>query len=121
MSDSPTLPGGPWQHAARAAGLLQAGHVRPTIFAEMTALAARTGAVNLGQGFPDADGPAAITRAAQDAIAAGVNQYPPGPGHPDLLRTIADSSGTTASVSIPRPRCWSPPVPPKPSPRPCSP
>ncbi|WP_147916605.1 aminotransferase class I/II-fold pyridoxal phosphate-dependent enzyme [Ruania zhangjianzhongii] len=90
MTPSPALPRGPWQRAARAAGLLQAAQVRPTIFAEMTALAQRTGAVNLGQGFPDTDGPASITAAAQEAIAAGANQYPPGPGHPDLLRAIAD-------------------------------
>ena len=90
MPDSPTLPGGSWQRTARAAGLLQAGHVRPTIFAEMTALAQRTGALNLGQGFPDADGPASITAAAQQAIADGINQYPPGAGHPDLLRAVAD-------------------------------
>ena len=90
MPDSTTLPGGPWQRAARAAGLLQDTEVRPTIFAEMTALAQRTGALNLGQGFPDADGPASITAAAQQAIADGINQYPPGPGHPDLLRAVAD-------------------------------
>lgn len=90
MPLSPALPRGPWQRAARAAGLLQDTQVRPTIFAEMTALAQRTGALNLGQGFPDADGPASITAAAQQAIADGSNQYPPGPGHPDLLRAIAD-------------------------------
>lgn len=90
MPDSPTLPGGSWQRTARAAGLLQDTEVRPTIFAEMTALAQRTGALNLGQGFPDADGPASITAAAQQAITDGINQYPPGPGHPDLLRAVAD-------------------------------
>ena len=58
------------------------GVPRATVFAEMSALAARTGAVNLGQGFPDVDGPASVARAAADAIAAGANQYPPGPGHP---------------------------------------
>lgn len=89
MPISPTLPEGPWQRAARAAGLLGASQVRPTIFAEMTALAQRTGALNLGQGFPDSDGPASITRAAQQAIADGVNQYPPGPGNPELLRAVA--------------------------------
>jgi N-succinyldiaminopimelate aminotransferase len=61
-----------------------------TIFAEMTALAVRTGSVNLGQGFPDTDGPAAMLEAAQKAIASGVNQYPPGPGLPELRRAIAD-------------------------------
>src|SRR5215216_2941988 len=61
-----------------------------TIFAEMTALAVRTGSVNLGQGFPDTDGPPAMLEAAQKAIASGVNQYPPGPGLPELRRAIAD-------------------------------
>lgn len=62
-----------------------------TIFAEMSDLAARTGAVNLGQGFPDTDGPASIARAAADAILAGRgNQYPPGPGIPELRRAIAN-------------------------------
>lgn len=51
-----------------------------TVFAETSALAARVGAVNLGQGFPDEDGPPAMLKAAQDAIAAGANQYPPGLG-----------------------------------------
>ncbi|MBP2475941.1 N-succinyldiaminopimelate aminotransferase [Crossiella equi] len=61
-----------------------------TIFAEMTALAQRTGAVNLGQGFPDTDGPASMLAAAQQAIADGVNQYPPGPGRPELRQAIAE-------------------------------
>ena len=60
-----------------------------TIFAEMSALAARTGAVNLGQGFPDFDGPASMLERARQAIADGVNQYPPGAGDPALLRSIA--------------------------------
>ena len=60
-----------------------------TIFAEMSALAARIGAVNLGQGFPDEDGPAAMLQAAQDAIAQGANQYPPGPGIPALREAVA--------------------------------
>ncbi len=89
MPTSPTLPAGPWQRAARAAGLLAGTSVRPTIFAEMTALAQRTGALNLGQGFPDSDGPPSVLQAAQQAIATGVNQYPPGGGHPDLRRAVA--------------------------------
>jgi N-succinyldiaminopimelate aminotransferase len=60
-----------------------------TIFAEMSALAARIGAVNLGQGFPDEDGPRAMLEAAQKAIAEGVNQYPPGIGIPPLREAIA--------------------------------
>jgi N-succinyldiaminopimelate aminotransferase len=62
-----------------------------TIFAEMSALAVATGAVNLGQGFPDTDGPAEIARAAADAVITGKgNQYPPGPGIPELRQAIAD-------------------------------
>jgi N-succinyldiaminopimelate aminotransferase len=60
-----------------------------TIFAEMTALAVQHDAVNLGQGFPDTDGPASMLAAAQSAIAAGVNQYPPGPGMPVLRTAVA--------------------------------
>jgi N-succinyldiaminopimelate aminotransferase len=60
-----------------------------TVFAEMSALAARIGAVNLGQGFPDEDGPPALLKAAQDAIADGANQYPPGIGIAPLRQAIA--------------------------------
>jgi N-succinyldiaminopimelate aminotransferase len=61
-----------------------------TIFAEMSALAVATGSINLGQGFPDTDGPQAVSEAAVDAIRAGLgNQYPPGPGVPVLRAAIA--------------------------------
>src|SRR5204863_4939350 len=60
-----------------------------TIFAEMSALAARIGAVNLGQGFPDEDGPPAMLKVAESAIAEGVNQYPPGLGIAPLREAIA--------------------------------
>jgi N-succinyldiaminopimelate aminotransferase len=61
-----------------------------TIFAEMSELAVATGSVNLGQGFPDTDGPAEIARAAADAIMSGSgNQYPPGAGIPELRSAIA--------------------------------
>jgi N-succinyldiaminopimelate aminotransferase len=59
-----------------------------TIFAEMSALAVETGAINLGQGFPDADGPDLVKQAAVDAIRAGHNQYPPGIGIPELRAAI---------------------------------
>ncbi|MEU6016291.1 pyridoxal phosphate-dependent aminotransferase [Streptomyces sp. NPDC047515] len=62
-----------------------------TIFAEMSALAVRTGSINLGQGFPDTDGPEEIREAAVRALRAGHgNQYPPGPGVPELRSAIAD-------------------------------
>jgi N-succinyldiaminopimelate aminotransferase len=61
-----------------------------TIFAEMSARAVATGSINLGQGFPDTDGPRVIAQAAADAILEGRgNQYPPGPGIPELRRAIA--------------------------------
>jgi len=60
-----------------------------TIFAEMSALAVQTGSVNLGQGFPDTDGPAELLEAAATAILTGHNQYPPGPGIPELRQAIS--------------------------------
>lgn len=60
-----------------------------TIFAEMSALATATGSINLGQGFPDTDGPPEVLAAATRAIHDGWNQYPPGPGHPVLREAIA--------------------------------
>ena len=61
-----------------------------TIFAEMSALAVATGSINLGQGFPDTDGPEVVKQAAIDAINAGANQYPPGIGVPELRHAIRD-------------------------------
>ena len=63
--------------------------IPPTIFTTMSALAARTGAVNLGLGFPDADGPASVLEAARTAIASGANQYAPGNGVAVLRQAIA--------------------------------
>ena len=82
---------GAWRRTAAGAGLLSPdGIVAPTVFAEMSELATRTGALNLGQGFPDEDGPAEVLEAARTAIARGDNQYPPGRGVPDLLAAIAE-------------------------------
>jgi N-succinyldiaminopimelate aminotransferase len=61
-----------------------------TIFAEMSSLAVRTGSINLGQGFPDTDGPPELLAAAVHAIRTGHNQYPPGAGIPVLRTAIAD-------------------------------
>ena len=60
-----------------------------TIFAEMSAIATATGSVNLGQGFPDTDGPREVLDAAIEAINGGLNQYPPGPGMAVLRQAIA--------------------------------
>ena len=70
------------EHAHRLTG------VGSTIFAEMSALAVRTGSVNLGQGFPDEDGPAEVIEAAVAALRGGRNQYPPGHGTPELLDAV---------------------------------
>jgi N-succinyldiaminopimelate aminotransferase len=61
-----------------------------TIFAEMSALALETGSINLGQGFPDVDGPDVVKQAAVDAIWGGRNQYPPGIGVPELRQAIVE-------------------------------
>ena len=61
-----------------------------TIFAQMSALAAETEAVNLGQGFPDTDGPAEVAEAARQAIREGHNQYPPLPGIPSLRQAVSE-------------------------------
>jgi N-succinyldiaminopimelate aminotransferase len=80
----------PWERAARGAMLLDAhGRMAPTIFAEMSALASATSSINLGQGFPDEDGPREVLEAAKKAITDGINQYPPGRGMPILLDAVA--------------------------------
>lgn len=61
-----------------------------TVFAEMSALALRTGAINLGQGFPDTDGPREVAEAAAHAVLHGPNQYPPLPGQPGLRAAVAE-------------------------------
>ncbi|MGO2535958.1 MAG: aminotransferase class I/II-fold pyridoxal phosphate-dependent enzyme, partial [Brachybacterium tyrofermentans] len=81
---------GPWTRAAAAAGLLIDGEARPTVFARMSAKAAETGALNLGQGFPYDAPPAVVADAAVAAIRAGHNQYPPGLGESVLREAIAE-------------------------------
>jgi N-succinyldiaminopimelate aminotransferase len=60
-----------------------------TIFSEMSELAVATGSINLGQGFPDTDGPAELVQVAAAAMAAGRNQYPPSQGILELRAAIA--------------------------------
>lgn len=69
--------------ASRLAG------IPPTVFSEFSALAVRTGSVNLGQGFPDVDGPSSVVEQAVSALREGANQYAPGLGVPALRRAIA--------------------------------
>jgi N-succinyldiaminopimelate aminotransferase len=72
-----------------------------TIFAEMSALAVATGSINLGQGFPDTDGPRAVAEAAVRAIRTGQgNQYPPGPGIPELRRAVADHQRAVYGIDL---------------------
>lgn len=73
----------PFAPASRVAGF------GATVFAEFTALAIRTGAVNLGQGFPNFPAPDFVKTAAQQAIAADLNQYARSAGHPRLVNTLA--------------------------------
>lgn len=76
------------------------GELRPTIFAEMSDLAASSGAINLGQGFPDQDGPIEVVDAAHRAISDGLNQYPPGIGMPVLREAIAEHQQRFYGISI---------------------
>ncbi len=79
----------PWERVGLASGLLSERGFSSTIFEEMSALAQQFGAINLGQGFPDTDGPAEIFEAAQAAMAEGVNQYATIAGLPVLREAIA--------------------------------
>jgi N-succinyldiaminopimelate aminotransferase len=74
--------------------------VPPTIFARMSALALATGSVNLGQGFPDRDGPASVVEAAVAALRAGRNQYAPSPGVPELRRAVAAHQGRHYDLDV---------------------
>lgn len=71
-----------------------------TIFAEMSALAVKTNAINLGQGFPDTDGPTEVSEAAVEAIRSGANQYPPAPGLPGLRQAVAEHQRRFWSLDV---------------------
>ncbi|MDP5225553.1 MULTISPECIES: aminotransferase class I/II-fold pyridoxal phosphate-dependent enzyme [Arthrobacter] len=89
-SPLPWLQDSPWLAAAQGANLVGPdGSLGTTIFEEMTGLAVRHGAINLGQGFPDEDGPSAIRELAREAIAHGENQYAPGKGILALREAVA--------------------------------
>lgn len=88
---SPQTPGSPWERMARGGGLLTStGELSGTVFEEMSRLAARTGAINLGQGFPDVDGPPEMLDAAAAALRGGGNQYSPVAGMPQLQEAVAE-------------------------------
>jgi len=95
----------PGQANERAAKRLDG--IAETIFAEMSALAVRTGALNMGQGFPDRDGPGSVVEAAVTALREGRNQYPPGRGIPELREAIAVHQRNHYGVDLdPDPRFW---------------
>ena len=71
-----------------------------TIFTVMSALAAQHGAINLGQGFPDTDGPADVVRAAADALLDGRNQYPPLTGVPELRQAVAAANARFYGLEV---------------------
>lgn len=94
---------GLWHSMAEAAGLVRAdGTMGETIFGQMTALAARTGSVNLGQGAPGTDAPAELIEAAAEAMRAGFNQYAPGQGFPVFLDAVATQRQRDFAQSVTR-------------------
>ncbi|MFJ3956924.1 aminotransferase class I/II-fold pyridoxal phosphate-dependent enzyme [Arthrobacter sp. NPDC090010] len=95
------LPTAPWLSAARGANLVSAdGTLGTTIFEEMTSLAVRHDAINLGQGFPDQDGPDVIRELAREAISRGENQYAPGKGITPLREAIAEHQGRFYGLAV---------------------
>lgn len=91
-----------WHRASAAAGLIDAqGRVGGTVYAAMTELAARTGAVNLGQGAPGTDPDPRLVEAAARAMRAGANQYSPAQGHPDLIAAVAQYRSSPAGRIAP--------------------
>ncbi len=93
------MPGpSPVAHSPRMAHRLRS--VPPTIFTQMSALAARTGSINLGQGFPDRDGPPAVLEAAVQALRGGRNQYAPGPGVPELRAAVASHQARHYGIDL---------------------
>ena len=71
-----------------------------TIFTIMSAMATKHGAINLGQGFPDTDGPADVVRAAADALLDGRNQYPPMTGLPELRQAVAAANARFYGLDV---------------------
>lgn len=95
---------------ALSSTLMTVSRLRPyatTVFAEMSALAARIGAVNLGQGFPDEDGPPGMLKAAQTPSPTGSTSTRRASVSPSCAtRSPPTGSGTSVSTTTPTPRCW---------------
>ena len=91
----------PWQRTAHGANLLdESGQPGVTIFEEITALSNKHEAINLGQGFPDTEGPTEIRQIAVDAILSGANQYAPGSGILPLRQAIAEHQKRYYSLDV---------------------
>src|SRR6478672_4319162 len=75
-----------------------------TIFAEISALAVRTQAINLGQGFPDEDGPSSVVEVAVEAMRSGRNQYPPGHGTPELVAAVIEHQRRCYGIELQTPQ-----------------
>lgn len=91
----------PWQRTAHGANLLDsAGQPGVTIFEEITALANKHNAINLGQGFPDTEGPEEVRQIAIDSIMGGANQYAPGSGTLRLREAISEHQNRFYSLKI---------------------
>lgn len=91
----------PWQRTALSANLLDpAGNPGVTIFEKITNLANKHHAVNLGQGFPDTEGPEEIRQIALNAISQGLNQYAPGGGNPKLREAISEHQNRFYSLQL---------------------
>lgn len=91
----------PWQRTAEGANLLSpTGNLGVTIFEEITTLASQTGAINLGQGFPDQDGPQQIKDKVVEAVRDGANQYAPGKGLASLREAVARHQGRFYGLSV---------------------
>ncbi len=76
------------------------GSIAPTIFTVMSALAVQHGSINLGQGFPDTDGPPDVLQAAADALMDGRNQYPPMSGVPELRQAVAAANARFYGLEV---------------------
>jgi aspartate/methionine/tyrosine aminotransferase len=76
------------------------GSIPPTIFTVMSALAVQHGSINLGQGFPDTDGPPDVLQAAADALMDGRNQYPPMSGVPELRQAVAAANARFYGLDV---------------------